>query len=143
MFVHWRIAALLAYSVLSSTDGRASCDAPIPVRFAPGSDVSEITGGIARGEVACFTVAARRGQHMSVSQPGRNDTNVVMQIYQPPWTIIHSPDGINVRGRALHGAAQGEDAKEWGGILPQNGRYLLVLGTVRGGADYRVRVEIR
>jgi hypothetical protein len=69
---------------LSSAAAAAPCDAPTPVRFAPGSDASEITGGIARGEVACFTIVARRGQHMSVSQPARDDTNVVMQIYQPP-----------------------------------------------------------
>jgi hypothetical protein len=138
-----RLAALLAWSLWSGAAGATPCDSPAPVRFAPGATAGEIAGGIARGELACFTIAARQGQHLVVSQPGRHDSNVVMQIYRPPWTIAHSPDGIRVDGRALQGAAEREDAKAWAGTLPQTGRYLLVLGTSWGGEEYRVRVEIR
>jgi hypothetical protein len=134
---------LLAWSVYSTAASAAPCDAPSPVKFLRGSSASEIAGGIARGELACFTIAAHRGQHMTISQHASSDSNVVMQIYKPLWTIFHSPDGIRVRGRALRGTAEGEDAKAWAGALPETGRYLLVLGASFGGAEYRVRVEIR
>ena len=79
---------------------------------------------------------------MSLSQPGQQNSNVVVQIYRPQWTIDHSPDGIIVRGQALRGAAEGDDTQAWAGILPAAGKYLLVLGTSWGGGEYRVRVAI-
>jgi hypothetical protein len=135
-------AGLLVWSIWSAAGVAASCSPPVPVRFAAGAAAAEITGAITRGAVACFTVEARMGQHMRVSQPGREDSNIVMQIYAPRWSIIHLLDGIRVRGRALPGAAEGLDAKEWNGTLPESGNYLLVLGTTWGGGEYRIRVEI-
>lgn len=136
------VIALLIVSASSASAGAASCDAPAPIRFARGESAAAITGGIARGELACFTITARQGQDMVISNPAQPDTNVVMQIYQPPWTIAQSPDGIRVRGRALPGTAEGEDATRWAGKLPKTGRYLLVLGASWGGADYHLQVEI-
>jgi hypothetical protein len=136
------LAGLLLWSLWSAAGAAAPCNAPVPVRFVAGASAVEIAGGIARGEVACFTVAARQGQHMTVSQPGREDSNIVMQIYAPPWSISRSPDGTRIRGRALPRAGEGQDAKTWSGTLPQSGNYLLVLGTTWGGGDYRLYVEI-
>jgi len=47
------------------------------------------------------------------------------------------------RKLGLKGAEEGRDAGEWSGRLPTTGPYLLVLGTSRGGGEYRVRVEVR
>jgi hypothetical protein len=135
-------AFLLAWSAWAAAAAAAPSDVSVPVRFAAGAAAAEITGGIARGEVACFTVAARKGQHMRVSQPGREDSNIVIQIYAPRWLVARSPNGIRVRGLALPGAAEGQDAKTWSGTLPTSGNYLLVLGTTWGGGEYRLRVEI-
>jgi hypothetical protein len=136
------VAGLLIFSVWSAAGAADRCNTPAPVRFAAGAAAAEIAGGIARGEVACFTVEARKGQHMSVSQPGPGDSNIVMQIYPPPWSITRSPEGVRIRGRALHGAAEGQDAKTWSGTLPQSGNYLLVLGTTWGSGEYRLGLEI-
>ena len=78
---------------------------------------------------------------MTVTQTDRGEGNIVLQLYRPPWTIAPSPDGPVVRGTALKGAEEGRDAGEWSGRLPATGAYLLVLGTSRGGGEYRVRVE--
>ena len=133
-------AGLLVWLVWSAVAVAGPCDHPVPVRFAHGVAAGEITGGIARGELACFTVGARKGQHMSLTQP--QGGNIVLQIYAPPWTVTHRADGMRVHGRALPGAAEGEDTKAWAGRVPATGSYLLVLGTTWGGGEYRLHIEI-
>ena len=59
---------------------------------------AQITGGIARGELACWTVGGRRGQHMTVRQPANDHNNIVLQIYRPPWSVAQTPDGIASTG---------------------------------------------
>ena len=136
------LAALLGCCLWCSAAAAAPCDAPVPIRLAPGSTSKEVTGGIARGELACFTIEARRGQHMAISQPDPGDGNIVMQIYRPPWAITREDDGISVRGLPLPGAKEGDDAKGWAGRLPATGRYLLVIGASWGGGPYRVLVKL-
>jgi hypothetical protein len=132
---------LLVWLVWSSVSAAgAPCDNPMPVRFAHGTAEAEISGGIVRGELACFTIEARKGQHMSLTQPQHD--NVVLQLYPPPWTITRGADGIRVNGHAMPGALEGEDVKAWAGRLPATGSYLLVLGTTWGGGKYRLRIGI-
>ncbi len=122
----------------------AGCDRPVAVRFAPGAFSSELTGGIPRGEVACFTIGAGAGQTLSVTQKPGPDNNIVFQIYQPGWKITRDRDGIyDMAGTALRGAAPGEDTATWSGTLPAKGTYLIVVGTTRGSGGYQLRVEIR
>ncbi len=122
----------------------AGCDRPVAVRFAPGAFSSELTGGIPRGEIACFTIGAGAGQKLSVTQKPGPDNNIVFQIYQPGWKITRDRDGIyDMAGTALRGAAPGEDTATWSGTLPAKGNYLIVGGTTRGGGGYQIRVEIR
>ena len=122
----------------------AGCDRPVAVRFAPGAFSSELTGGIPRGEIACFTIGAGAGQKLSVTQTPGPDNNIVFQIYQPGWKITRDRDGIyDMAGTALRGAAPGEDTATWSGTLPAKGNYLIVVGTTRGGGGYQIRVEIR
>lgn len=130
MFVHAAAAA-------------GACDNPAPVRFPVGASQAEITGGLARGELACWTIGVRRGQHMIVRQADAAHSNIVLQIYRPPWSVAHSADGFTMRGRTLPGAGEGDDTKGWTGVVPENGSYLLVLGTSWGGGQYRVRIAIR
>lgn len=137
------LGALFAWALLANGAAAAPCDNPRPVQFPVGGAQAQITGGIARGELACWTVGGRRGQHMTVRQPANDHNNIVLQIYRPPWSVAHSPDGIRIHGRALPGTAEGQDATGWTGVLPATGSYLLVLGTTWGGGPYRVRIEIR
>jgi hypothetical protein len=119
------------------------CDSPTPVRFPIGASQTQITGGIARGEMACWTIGGRRGQRMIVRQADAKRSNIVLQIYRSPWSVAHSADGLTIHGQALPGAAEGEDTKSWTGVLPETGSYLLVLGTSWGGGPYRVHIRIR
>ena len=136
------LGALLACCLWGAAAGAAPCDAPAPIGLTPSPSAGEVRGGIARGELACFTIAGHRGQHLSVRQPDPHDSNIVMQIYRPPWAIKHTDDGVRVRGRALPGVKEGDDAKGWGGTLPATGNYLLVLGTSWGGGEYHVQIKL-
>jgi hypothetical protein len=136
------LAALLGCCFWYSAAVATPCDPPAPIRLIAGSTPKEVHGGIARGERACFTFEAGRGQHISVSQADPGASNIVMQIYRPPWAITRKDDSISVRGEALPGAKEGDDANGWDGALPIIGRYLLVLGTSWGGGEYRVQIKL-
>jgi len=139
--MRFAVAAVLLVS--AAAPAKASCYDPKPLRFAPGTTAAELTGSIARGERDCFTITARTGQRMTVTQTDLGEGNIVLELYRPPWTVVPSPDGTVVRGRALEGADEGSDAREWRGRLPTTGAYLIVIGTSRGGGEYMVRVEAR
>lgn len=120
----------------------ASCDKPAALHFAPGSSSGVQTGGIARGELACWTVSAKAGQTMSVTLVSP-ESNAVMQAYAPGWKVSKADTEFSFDGPALKGAAEGDDAPGWTGTLPANGKYLIVLGTTRGGGAYTMTVTIR
>ncbi len=134
---------LLAANLAESASAWATFEPLRAVSFPPGAFSSELRGGIPRGDRDCYTIGARTGQRLSVTQTPGPEDNIVFQIYQPPWKMAKSPDGPQVSGSALTGAGDGDDARSWSGRLPVSGTYLLVLGTTRGGGEYRVRVEIR
>jgi hypothetical protein len=133
---------LLAWVCMSAAV-EAACPPARPVRFATGASEITLSGGILRGERDCYTLRARQGQILTVEQSDTPDTNIVFQIYQPPWRIVGSPDQMAVGGTTLPGTAEGEDARRFSGTLPATGDYLLVVGTSRGSGEYRLRVEIR
>ena len=131
---------VVASALFASQQAWAGCDRPAPVRFPAGAFATDLSGGVARGERACFTIGAGAGQTLSVTQRKSPDSNIVFQLYQPGWKITPGPD---LSGDALKGAADGDDARAWSGKLPAKGNYLLVVGTTRGGGEYNLRVEIR
>lgn len=120
----------------------AACPPAKPIHFAAGASEIKLSGGIPRGERDCYTLRARQGQILTVEQSDTPDTNIVFQIYQPPWRIVGSPDQMAVGGTTLLGTAEGEDARRFSGTLPATGDYLLVVGTSRGSGEYRLRMAI-
>jgi hypothetical protein len=134
-------AAFLGQAFWSAAAVAAPCNAPRAVRFARGQTAAEIHGGIARGELDCRTFSARGGQHLSASV-GSAEHNVVFQIYRPGWRTASNDGGFDVTGTPLPGAGEGDDASSWSGRLPRTGSYLVVLGTTRGGGEYRLRLRI-
>jgi hypothetical protein len=100
-----------------------------------------LEGGIARGERACYSMDARVGQsvRLAVASP---EANAVLEFYKPGWTILPADGGADIKGSAYPGAAEGDDAMRWTGRLTATGAQLLVIGSVRGGAAYRVTVRI-
>ena len=119
----------------------APCSAPRTVRFTPGAASGEMHGSIARGEVACLTIRAHAGQRLDVGVHSI-ENNVVLQIYRPSWRIGQHDGDVIVSGTSLPGTAEGTDARSWRGVLPIGGTYLLVLGTTRGGGEYRIVIAI-
>jgi hypothetical protein len=137
---HFAAGAALLVGIAASAV--ANCEHPTALHFAAGTTGATVAGGLARGERDCFSISARTGQHLTVTQTDQGEGNIVVQIYQPPWTIVPSADGPRFRGRALEGSEEGRDAQHWTGRLPATGSYLLVVGTSRGGGEYSVRVEV-
>ena len=86
---HFAAAAVLL--ALAAVPVVAGCDKPAPIRFAPGASAADLTGGLARGDRDCFTISARTGQWMTVTQTDRGEGNIVLQFYRPTWTIAPSP----------------------------------------------------
>lgn len=139
----WVGAALgLAVGLGAPNAAMADCDRPAAVRFPAGVFAAELNGGVPRGERDCFTIAAGAGQTLSVTQRTAEDNNIVFQLYRPGWKIKRGPDGTDVSGATLHGAATVNDTQTWSGSLPDKGDYLIVVGATRGGGEYRIRIEI-
>jgi hypothetical protein len=130
--------AILA--ALMWADAAASCR-PVEIRFSPGSSSATLRGGIPRGEPECFVFRARAGQLLSLNVQSTED-NVVMQLFRPGWRIAAGEQAADIAGSAVHGLQPGSDTKRWSGRAPDSGRYLLVLGTTRGGGDYALHIAV-
>jgi hypothetical protein len=113
------------------------------IRFDPGASSKDISGAVIRGERSLYSIGARGGQRLSISITSVED-NAVFQVYPPGVQAEHRNYGVEIVGaKALPGAAEGEDAKAWSGILPATGAYLIVVGPTRGNATYTLKVAIR
>jgi hypothetical protein len=113
------------------------------IRFDPGASSKDISGAVIRGERSLYLIGARGGQRLSASITAAED-NAVFQIYPPGAQAERRDYGVEIVGaKALPGAAEGEDAKAWSGILPATGAYLIVVGPTRGNATYTLKVAIR
>ena len=121
----------------------AGCGAPAAIRFGPGHSQAELGGAIVRAEEVCYVLVARAGQDMQadISSP---DNNVVFSLYRPGYRVKPADDGPDISGVTVPGAGDQDDATTVRATLPASGRYLFVLGTVRGGGgEYTLRVSVR
>lgn len=117
----------------------AGCDRPTPLRFAPGSVGAVVEGGVPRGTPDCWTLNARAGQLME-ARITSTENNAVLSLYPPGWRLRRDhAGGVQVEGKAM----TAPDSSGTRLTLPSSGDYLLVIGTTRGGADYRLGVAIR
>jgi hypothetical protein len=113
------------------------------IRFDPGASSKDISGAVIRGERSLYSIGARGGQRLSASITSAED-NAVFEIYPPGAQAERRDYGVEILGaKALPGAAEGEDAKAWSGILPATGAYLIVVGPTRGNATFTLKVAIR
>jgi hypothetical protein len=133
------LVALWNFSI--SSVWAASCDAPTPIKFQRGSSAGIVGGAVARGEIDCWTFVANAGQtaHVTISS---TEKNAVFQIYRPGWKIAHNDSDRTISGRTFPGTEEGADAMTWSGPLTENGANLIVVGATRGGADYKLTLEI-
>jgi hypothetical protein len=114
------------------------------VHFAKGKNSTVIAGSAIRGEsYNQYTLTAKAGQKLAVSITAL-EKNAAFAIYQPGYKAGKDEDGIlEIKGSVLKGAAEGEDATAWQGVLPKSGKYLILVGPTRGNATYKLKISIR
>lgn len=140
----WFLIATSSLAVpASASTARADCSRPPAISFRKGANFTTVSGGVVRAESICYTVEARAGQSLKVSVRSP-DRNVVVTVYRPGYRVEASADGPDFKGAALPGAGDEDEAVRVDARLPVDGRYLLVLGTTRGGGgEYRMRIGVR
>jgi len=99
------------------------------IKFGKGESSATVENAVARGETHSYLVKASRDQWMIVTIMSVED-NAVFQI-------------INKKtGDYLPGAEESTDIKRWEGYLPSSGDYKIIVGSIRGGAEYTLKVTI-
>ena len=112
------------------------------VSFAKGSNSTLIAASVVRGESDQYFLTGKAGQKLEVSISAR-EQNAAFAIYQPGYKAGKDADGIlEIKGAALPGAGEGEDATAWQGVLPSSGKYLILVGGTRGNAAYKLKITL-
>jgi hypothetical protein len=112
------------------------------VSFAKGSNSTLIAASVVRGESDQYFLTGKAGQKMEVSLSAM-EKNAAFAIYQPGYKAGKDADGIlEIKGAALPGAGEGEEATAWKGVLPSSGKYLILVGGTRGNAIYKLKITI-
>lgn len=119
----------------------APCATVKSITFEARRTEASVQGGVARGEVQCFSLDAKAGQsaHLAISSI---EGNAVFQFYRPGWSLARDDGEMTVNGQAYPHAAEGDDARRWSGRLTATGANLIVVGSARGGAAYTLRVAV-
>jgi hypothetical protein len=112
------------------------------IHFAHGASTAQVRGAVVRGERALYSIEAREGQHMSLRIVAL-EKNAVVQVYAPGAKQEMRNSVLHISGDTLPGAGEGDDAARWSGTLPGSGVYVLVVGSTRGNATYRLTVTLR
>ena len=114
---------------------------PIPIQFARGSSSADLGGAIARGENAYYRFDAAEGQWAEVGVTSVED-NAVVSVFAPGWRLVPADGGVMVEGPTAPPSAA-DVGTQWRGLLPEDGSYLVVVGSLRGGATYELRLAVR
>jgi hypothetical protein len=106
------------------------------VHFQAGQSSAMLEGSLVRGDSATYSFSANAGQTADISITALED-NASFAIYQPPATVSHSSDGLDVDGATIV-----VDTKNWQGKLPASGAYYVQVGGDRGNASYKLTIKI-
>ena len=99
------------------------------IKFKKGEYYTTVDGGIARGETYTYVVGASKGQFMTITVMSPEDNAEFFILNTKTWQF-------------MEGATEDNPAKRWEGTLPANGDYQIVVGSSRGGSDYKLQVVI-
>jgi hypothetical protein len=134
------LLGFLMVGVLLSGIGEAATVKEL--KFPSGNNSTLIQGSVIRGESDQYFLTAKAGQKMEVGITAV-EKNAAFAIYQPGYKVGKDADGIlEIKGTALQGAGEGEDATAWQGVLPSSGKYLILVGGTRGNATYKLKITI-
>jgi hypothetical protein len=133
------LALLIVGALLA---GVAEAGVSKEVSFAKGNNSILIEASVVRGESDQYFLTGKAGQQMEVSLSAA-EQNAAFAIYQPGYKAGKDADGIlEIKGTALPGAGEGEDATAWKGVMPSSGTYLILVGGTRGNATYKLKITI-
>jgi uncharacterized protein YecT (DUF1311 family) len=134
------VPATLALGALAlAPAARAAADEPRPITVAAGKP-AHLQGGIARGETARYTFDWREDQWLEVSV-GSTEGNAVVHLYGPGWSIDDEGGVVPGTSDLQVGGDAGTD--RWAGLPDEPGRYLVEVGSDRGGAQYDLSHSVR
>jgi hypothetical protein len=143
-----RLSLVTAIAIGVSASGAAAKDTLREVHFGSGQSSATESGALVRGDNDYWSFSAKGGQHADITVTSLED-NASFVLYQPPATVSHSDDGIDIDGTVM----QGGDAtnppldpgsqKHWAGALPATGTYYVWVGGDRGNATYELAVSIK
>ena len=117
------------------------------VHFAPGQSSATLDGAIVRGDSDLWSFAANAGQTADIKVTSTED-NASFTIYQPPASVTHGDDGLDVSGTVLPGGEPTDPPldpgaqKHWKGKLPATGAYYIEVAGDRGNATYTLTIAI-
>lgn len=119
------LTSLLSAGTVSAADKPA-------IQFAPGKTSATATGEIMGMDRDIYPIVAKAGQTMRVEV--KNRYKLVLFRIQLPGT----------EEKYLPKAGEEDDATSWQGKLPVDGKYLIVVGAMRGkDTKYTLQVEIK
>lgn len=102
------------------------------IQFAPGKTSAILSGEIAGMDRDIYPITAKAGQSMRVEV--KNRAKLVLFRIQLP----------GAEEKYLPKAGEEDDATSWHGKLPKDGKYLIVVGAMRGNdTRYKLHVEIK
>jgi len=132
---YFRLAAAAAFLVagmgLPVARPALAVDKPA-IKFAPGTSGATVTGEISGMDRDTYPIVGAAGQTMEVSV--KNSAKLVL-------FHIQTPEG---EGHYLPGAGEEDDATTFKGTLPQGGRYVILVGAMRGrDTRYTLTVSIK
>ncbi|WP_207538014.1 hypothetical protein [Sabulicella rubraurantiaca] len=133
-----RFLILLALALAPGLAAAEGCNPPAPLRFAPGASGTVVDGAVPRGAPDCFTLRARAGQTMEV-RVDSPERNAALSVWAPGWRLAVDGTAVDITPDPLDTG----NGKRFRLVLPRSGEYLLVMGTERGGAPYRMTLSIR
>jgi hypothetical protein len=130
------ITAAFSLAVLAAT---AVAQEAREIRFAPRSNSSTVSGSVVRGTRDIYSFSARKGQTARIDVSAV-ESNAAITVWRPG--ARPGPTDDDIEGTTLPGAGEGQDAQRWFGLLPETGRYIIVVGPTRGNATYQLRLGI-
>jgi hypothetical protein len=138
----WLVALLSLCPAFAADPAPQPAPKARPIFFPKGSTDGTVGGHVLRGNRDLYSLAAAKGQLLTVTITAP-DGNAVFQIYEPGAKVQRDPDGVlEIIGKALPAADDGDDATRWSGRLPRTGTYLIVIGSTRGNARYSIDVKV-
>ena len=110
--------------------------------FAPNADSMTISGGVVRGARDLYHLDARSGHRLNVTIKAPAES-AVFQLYRPGYTLTSDGAITAIKGEALIGAGETDDARAWTGPLSSRqcwyGAVCCLLLRLRNGPRPRAR----